>query len=237
MVFVPPSAPFAVLGFLGAAFLIAAGLAVALFGILGKQRRLAIGGVSVSAAAALCYLIVWSGAALMNPERLLPVGALKYFCEIDCHLACSVEGVERAEVLGSGDLIRRTTSTHEFVIVTLRSWFDPETISAKRGTERPLYPNPRVVVAEDAGGRRYAPVADGPALLAAMGRSSTPLRAPIRPGESYRTLLVFETPRGARGLRLYVGNVPVESAFLVGHEAAPIARKAWFRLEGAGPPR
>lgn len=59
---------------------------------------------------------------------------------------------------------------------------------------------------------------------------SADLNTPLRPGESYETLLLFEVPVEAPQPRLYVGNVFAESAFLIGHEAAPLHAKNWFAL-------
>ncbi|HEY6572408.1 MAG TPA: hypothetical protein VI198_03745 [Candidatus Eisenbacteria bacterium] len=228
MVYVPPQAPLVALAFLASAFLIAAGLAGALFGALSRKRPLAMGGATLAAVVAGLYATIWAGAALTTRERLLAPGETKYFCEIDCHLAYSVDRVERVRELGATGLKPRNG---EFVLVEVKTWFDPSTISPRRPLDAPLWPNPRNVLLRDAEGRRYRPVTGASAALAQAGRASTPLTEPLRPGESYRTLLVFDVPPGARGLRLYVGNISSEGAFLIGHEAAPFARKAWFVLE------
>lgn len=85
--------------------------------------------------------------------------------------------------------------------------------------------------AEDRSGRRYLPRPDATAALVRAGRASTPVTRSLKPGDSYRTLLVFDVPRNARELRLYVGNRPEEGAFLVGHEASPVAKKSWFAID------
>jgi hypothetical protein len=113
-------------------------------------------------------------------------------------------------------------------IVRLKTWFDPSTISPKRG-DSPLFPNLRVVYVEDATGKRYPPVEAGTRALAASGRTSTPLTTPLRPGESYETLLVFDLPDKAPSQRLYVGVHGIES-FLIGHEDSPLHKKVWFRI-------
>jgi hypothetical protein len=228
MVFVPPNAPFVVLAFLGAGFLVLAGSAIALFGLLSKRRSLMIGGAAGAATVAVLYAALWVGTSLLSRERVLSPGGRKYFCEIDCHLAYSVECVERTEALGSGG---PSPANGEFVIVTLKTWFDPNTISARRPLDAPLWPNPRETRLEDAAGRRYGSLPGATAALARAGRPSTPLTEPLVPGESYQTLLVFDVPRGAKALRLYVGNTPREAAFLLGHESSPLAKKAWFAVE------
>jgi len=216
------------LGFLAAALLIAAGLAGALFGVLSKRRRVAIACVTLAAAVAGAYAILWTGAALASRDRTLAAGEAKYFCEIDCHLAYSVMRVERMTSLGVGG---PRPASGSFLVVTVKTWFDPTTISPRRPLDVPLWPNPREVYLEEAGGRRYHALPGATAALASAGRSSTPLTEPLRPGESYETLLIFDLAADALHPRLFIGNVPPESAFLIGHEASPMAKKAWFSLE------
>jgi hypothetical protein len=227
MVYVPPFAPIVTLAFLGAGFLILAGSAAALFGLLAKRRALAVGGGAVAAVVLAGYAALWAGTALASRERVLAPGERKYFCEIDCHLAYSVERVERAASLGPGG---PAPANGEFVIVTLKTWFDPGTISPRRPLDAPLWPNVREVSLDDGAGRRYRPLPGAAAALARAGRASTPLTEPLIPGQSYATLLVFDVPRGAHDLRLYVGNRASDGAFLIGHEASPLAKKAWFAV-------
>ncbi len=227
MINVPPQAPLVTLAFLAAALLIAAGLAGALFGALSKRSRLVVRGAALAGVVAGAYLIVWTGASLASRETLLATGETKYFCEIDCHLAYSVTGVEQVAALGAGG---PAPATGSFLVVTLRTWFDPATISPRRPLDAPLWPNPRNVRAMDAEGRHYRPLTGASAALARAGRVSTPLTEPLRPGESYQTLLVFDVSPKARNVKLYVGNLSSEGAFLIGHEASPFAKKAWFSL-------
>jgi hypothetical protein len=228
MVFVPPYAPFVALAFLGAGFLVLAGSAIALFGLLSKRRALMVGGAAGAAVVAVLYAALWAGASLVSRERVLSPGGRKYFCEIDCHLAYSVERVERAEGLGGGG---PSPANGEFVIVTLKTWFDPSTISARRPLGAPLWPSPREILLEDAAGRRYHSLPGAPAALARAGRTSTPLTESLVPGESYQTLLVFDVPRKAKALKLYVGSTLGDGAFLLGHEASPLAKKSWFAVD------
>ena len=228
MVFVPPLAPIVTLAFLGAGFLVLAGSAAALFGLLSKRRPLALGGGILAAGVLAAYGVVWTGASLLAPERVLAKGERKYFCEIDCHLAYSVEGIERAAAIGPE---RLRPVNGEFVIVTLKTWFDPNTISPRRPLDATLAPNRRDIHVEDAAGRRYDPRAEVADALVRTGRASTPITEPLVPGQSYETLFVFDVPAEARALRLYVGNVSSDGAFLIGHEASPLSKKSWFALE------
>jgi len=226
MVLMPQYAPLVVLAFLGA------GAVVALTGLcaLGAAifRRVVlipwIAGFGV--VLVLGYAGVLLAASITSQERILGPGETKYFCEIDCHLAYTVEEVEATPTLGSPlDPLR---AKGRYRVVRLRTWFDPSTISPKRG-DSPLFPNLRVVYVEDAAGTRYAPIEAGTRALATFGRTSTPLTTPLRPGESYETLLVFDLPDSARSPRLYVGVHGIES-FLIGHEDSPLHKKVWFRI-------
>ena len=227
MIHVPPNSPIVVLAFLGAALVVAAGSAGTLFGVLSKRYRFAVGSACVAAAVGGAYALVWAGALFAMPERVLAQGEAKYFCEIDCHLAYSVARVERMASLGAGG---PAPSSDSFLVVTVKTWFDPSTISPRRPLGATLKPNPRDVFLRTSDGTRYHPILGGAAALAAAGRSNTPMTEPLRPGESYETILVFDAPPGAPEPRLFVGNIPAESAFLIGHESAPPARKAWFSL-------
>lgn len=227
MVHVPPYAPIVTLAFLGAALLLAATLAGALFGALSKRTRLAVGCACAAAAVAGVYALVWGAAVLGSHEEILAPGETKVFCEIDCHLAYSVARVERMTSLGATG---PRPANGSFLVVTMKIWFDPSTISSRRPLDVPLWPSPRDVFLRDGNGHRYHALPGAAAALAASGRANTPMTEPLRPGGSYETILVFDVAPDAPEPRLYVGNIPAESAFLIGHESAPLARKAWFSL-------
>jgi hypothetical protein len=227
MVFVPPHSPIVTLTFVGAALLVAASLASTLFGALSKRRRLAAGSACVAAVVVSGYALAWTAAAIATHEEILAPGDTKYFCEIDCHLAYSVVRVERMTALGTTG---PTPASGSFLVVTLKTWFDPATISPRRPRDATLRPNPRDIFLRDVAGVRYPPLPGATAALAAAGRANTPLTEELRPGESYETILVFDVPANAPEPRLFIGNIPAESAFLIGHESSPIAKKAWFSL-------
>ena len=226
MVLMPSYAPLVVLAFLGTG----AGVAVSALGVVGAAifRRTAlipwIAGLGV--ALVLGYSGVLFATSLKSWERTLGPGEWKYFCEIDCHLAYAVAGVETTPTLGPP--IDPLKATGRFHVVRLKTWFDPGTISPLRG-DSPLSPNPRVIYVEDATGRRYPHLPAGEKALVESGRTSTPLTTPLRPGESYETLLVFDLPDSAPSPRLYVGVHGIES-LLIGHEDSPLHKKIWFRI-------
>lgn len=222
-----PYAPFVVLAFLGAGFLVAASVLGVLAAALFRQARLVpwIGGFGLLVIGAYAALLLAVSAT--SREIVLAPGERKYFCEIDCHLACSVAGTESPPVLGPPR--RPVVPRGRLLVVRLRTWFDEATISPRRGMS-PLAPNPRRVFVEDAAGRRYDRSPEGERALAASGRASTPLDTPLRPGESYETLLVFDLAAGARDPRLFVGSEGPELNLLIGHDQSLLHRRIWFRL-------
>ena len=219
--FVPtlPS-PLVVLAFLGTAFLLAAVLlAAGVAFALGKSRlarRLSLVSLAIGAAYGAALLAF----SLASREHVLRKGDRKYFCEIDCHLAYSLQDVATKP---AGKATRYT--------VSLQTWFDPKTIAPFRGNA-PLTPNPREVFVVDASGRRYGQSPSGMAALQQeRGSPSTPLSRELRPGESYTTALVFDVPDSARGLRLFLGDPPGVESCRIDHENSGLHKKTCFALE------
>jgi hypothetical protein len=217
--FVPALAPLVALAFLGAGFALVVGVVSAGIAFAARRVRLArwIGGATLATTIGYAALLV--GASLASRDRTLAPGERKYFCEIDCHIAYDVTSLEEA-----GDRGRA---------VTLRTWFDPETIAPFRG-DAPLSPGPRTVALIDESGRRYEPSAEATSVWQKAHGGSTPLSRELRPGESYTTTLVFELPSDARPARLFVGDPPggVEKA-LIGHENSPLHGKVYLALPAA----
>ncbi|HKW51718.1 MAG TPA: hypothetical protein VJQ53_08295 [Candidatus Eisenbacteria bacterium] len=227
--FVPPLAPLVVLAFLGTAALLAVAAVVFLYAVVAKRRRL-IFGVILGVSGLLVFYggSLLAASALSRDQVLLP-GEKKYFCEIDCHLAYSLVGVEVAQELGTPSHLVQPTG--QFLVVTLRTWFDESTISPRRPKDATLDPNPRVIYIEDAQGRRFEPSPAGESALAATGRASTPITQPLRPGDSYTTCFVFDLPADARDPRLFLGDAPGVEFLLIGHEMSPWHRRVWFALK------
>ena len=210
--FVPPLAPLVQILFLGSGFAVfcatvAAAIAAAA-GRAGLARILGGGAMTV----AVGYWVLVLGASLVSRERTLSAGEKKYFCEMDCHLAYSVEGA------ASPERDRR--------LVTVRTWFDPGTIAPFRGNA-PLTPKPRVVYLVDDAGRRYLP---SPAVVP---DDATALVRPLRPGESYAATFAFTVPPRARSLRLFVGDAPGLENVIVNHENSPFHARTYFALPSA----
>ncbi len=228
MAFMPQFAPFVVLAFLGTVLAGMLAAAVFVYGAVRRQPPVRRWAAVALVAIPLGYAAIVFAASLTSREVILPHGGKKYFCEIDCHLACSVERVAKEKAIGTPP--RDARASGEFYRISLKTWFDESTISTMRPKEAPLYPNPRRVYVMDAAGRRYLPSEAGQRALEDMGIASTPLSRPLIPGESYVTELVFDLPSGVREPRLYVGDADPVSSILIGHEESPLHRKIWFRV-------
>jgi hypothetical protein len=226
--FMPQFAPFVVLAFLGTCFLLAVTALVFVVSLLLKKWKVSKVAFLGGCAAAGVYLLLLLGTSLLSQEKVLTSAAKKYFCEIDCHIAYSVESVTEAKVLGTTP--QQATASGKFYVVKIKTWFDEKTISSRRGNS-PLHPNPRRVVIVDDQGREYAPSADGLSVLQHNESNWTPLTQPLRPGESYATALVFDLPDGIRNPRLFITDADVVTKFLIGHENSPLHKKIYFGLE------
>jgi len=225
VVLVPHFAPIVVMAFLLTGLGLALALIAVIGGLLTRHRlvvRIALVGALVLAGG---YGATWAASGLASRERTLAPGERKYFCEIDCHLAYSITAVERARVLGRGATAARARG--DFWVVTLETWFDPSTIAAWRPRDVPLTPNPRRVVMVDADRRTYSV---SPAGQRALEEPSAALETPLVPGQSYRTRLVFDLPRDVRAPRVLLTDPDPVLGLLIGHENAPLHRKAFFAL-------
>ena len=216
--FVPPLAPLVLLLFLGSGFVIFCCAVAAAIALTAGRTGLAkvLGGAALSVAVA--YGVLLLAASLFSRERTLHLGEKKYFCEMDCHVAYSVEASSASEDGGR--------------VVTVRTWFDPSTIASFRGYA-PLTPNPRTVYLVDRSGRRYAPSGPATKSWGEKHGGSIPLSSELRPGESYATTFVFETAAAAQGLRLFLGDPLGPENLIVHHENSPFHAKIYFELPPA----
>lgn len=207
------------LAFLATGFVLAAGLLSVLVAFVLGKRRLAKGLSLAWLAGGASYFSLLLAVSLASRERLLSRGDRKYFCEIDCHLAYSLQ-----------EVVTRPLENGTRYTVSIQTWFDPNTIASFRGNG-PLTPNPREVFALDGSGLRYGP---SPAGMAALqlerGTPSTPLSRELRPGESYTTTLVFDLPGRARQPRLFLGDPPGPELFVIDHENSFFHKKIYFAL-------
>ena len=152
-------------------------------------------------------------------------GQYKYFCEVDCHAAYTVTDVQTAKTLGEGG--SRATASGIFYVVTLRTWFDEDTISSRRPPDLALWPNARLAYAVDEAGNQYPTSLDG---QKAMVASSVPLTHQLRPGESYKTVLVFDLPETVSNPRLLLADRDLLTMLVIGHENSLLHKKIYFAL-------
>ena len=196
-VFTPQYSHLVALAFMGMCGLPVAGVLFSfLKPVLAKFAMAAVG------AAAGAYLVMLLGLSLASKDTVLETGQLKYFCELDCHQAYSVQGVTREP---------------NRAVVAVKAWFDPDTTSPKRG-DSPLTFDNRQIELVDSQGRRYAP-------------APVDLRRALRPGESFVVDLAFPVPSDARDLRLLItepDHFPTQ--LLLGHENSLLHKKIWFKV-------
>jgi hypothetical protein len=205
------SAMLSVMAFAGTVLLLIALACVA--GYLAARGRMAgatRAGIAAAAVAGV-YGLALVGFSAAAGERTVNAGGWKYFCELDCHLAYSVDGVEHPASPASAE----TTE-----VVNLRVRFDPGTVGPQRGSQ-PLRPSPRRVRLLASDGRTYSPSAE------ARGK----LERALRPGESAVIPLAFRLPAGARGERLLLTSASPETRLLIGHENSFFHPRTAFRLD------
>ncbi len=228
--FMPHFAPIVVLLFLGTILLIGVGFLILLYGAARRSAFFAKLGAGAMATMTFGYLVLLCGVSFASSEEVLPPGGWKYFCEIDCHIAYSLVGVQTAAARGPE--MEQVSARGELVIVRVKTWFDERTISARRGNG-PLTPNRRKVVLVDDRARSFSPSAEGQAAWARNGSESAPLTQALRPGESYTTDFVFDVPKDARGLRLLITEDDPETRLVIGHENSLLHKKIYLGTEGA----
>lgn len=231
--FTPHLAPVVVLLFLGSVLLIGISSAVLLYGAVRRSEFFAKLGAGTALTVVVGYFTLLGGISFASGEKVLPPGGRKYFCELDCHLAYSVVGMETASALGPE--MQQSFAQGKFVIVRLKTWFDENTISPRRGNG-PLTPNRRRVLLEDDRGRSFLPSPEGQIVFARINGPSKPLTQPLRPGESYTTDLVFDVPKDAQNLRLLITEDDPETRFVIGHENSLLHKKIYLSLEAMQTP-
>jgi hypothetical protein len=178
---------------------------------------------------ALAVLVIGYGGLLLafslgSRERTLAPGEEKYFCELDCHLAYSVQQVERVKAIGN------SSAAGEFYIVTLRARFDKTTTAPWRPRDVPLTPDRLDFAVVDGRGRMLPPSSTGQNAWEAVHGTSTSLLDPLRPGESHQTTLVFDVPTDFHAPRLLARFAVFPTQVLIGDESSVLHKKTYFRL-------
>lgn len=180
---------------------------------------------SLRAIAALVfgYGLLLLAFSAFSHERTLALGQEKYFCELDCHIAYSVQNVQQIKSIGNA------TANGEFYLVTVRARFDETTIAPWRG-DAPLTPNPRHVTLVDGHGGALRPSPEGQQAWDAAHAASASLPQPLRPGESYEATMVFDVRSGASNPKLLVSSEGFPMPVLIGDESSLLHKKTYFAL-------
>lgn len=225
----PAFAPIVMLAFLTTVGLILASVTTFVVGWWKKNPRLRWSSVLLLCGLAGGYAGVLVVMSLLSREVVLPPGARKYFCELDCHIGYSVESsLVVSPVLGE---LQPQQSDAGFLVVGVKSWFDPRTISAHRGNG-PLTPNGRKIELLDDSGNSIprSPGEQEEKVLRSLSLASTPLNTALHPGESYLSYVVFAVPQQIGKSRLLLTSADEESPLLLGHENSYFHRKIYFAL-------
>ena len=210
-------APIGALALLGTGGLMLLGVLALIYFLARRQTgraRIVSAAMVVACAAYVGALLVFS---FTSHETLLARGEEKHFCELDCHLAYSVVNTQQMKSIATTP--SQLTAQGQFTVVTLRSRFDETTISPSRGNSQ-LYPNSRALTLVDDRGNRYGPVA----------QLNTPLTAPLRPGESYTTDLVFDLPPNSKPTMLLMSEAEWITHLVIGHENSPLHKQTKFQI-------
>ena len=203
-------APLSLLGFLVGVTASGLGLLTIGIALFIGNRQVARLCALVLASGALLYGALLLGFSLASRSTTLARGEEKYFCEIDCHLAYSIQSVE-------------STPGHDVIqySVTVQTRFDESTISPSRPKNAPLQPNPREVFLVDDQGRQYA----------AKLMTGNDMLEQLRPGDHYSTRLQFQVPADVGGLRLLVITPPAwPDHFVIGDENSFGHAKTYFAI-------
>ena len=221
------AAPLGALALVGTGFLFML-LALAFVYTLVKRKfranKLVLAAAALIAAVYIGVLLMFS---FTSNEQALARGQEKHFCELDCHLAYSIVAVVDAKTLG--DSAAQATAAGMFRSVTIKTRFDEDTISPRRGNGL-LYPNSRVVTLIDDQGRKYLPSVEAQRVLESSNAAGTPLNTPLHPGESYTTTLAFDLPADARNPSLLITEGEWLTHFVIGHENSPLHKQTKFQL-------
>lgn len=221
------AAPVGALAFLGTGFLLfVVGLAL-IYSAIRKKFWLTKFAIMTIALVTGLYLVILLIFSFASSEKVLARGEEKHFCEIDCHLAYSVTDVRETKTLG--DASNQVTAAGVFRVVTIKTRFDKNTISAHRGNGL-LYPNSRVVTVSDENENQYFPSAEAQRVIENSQAAGTAMTIPLRPGESYSTTLVFDLPADIKSPNLLIREGESLTHFVIGHENSPLHKKTRFQV-------
>lgn len=220
------AAPIGALAFLGTFLLLLVLVLVSIGALITRSYRIFRLSLLAPVALLLVYFALMLGFSLVSSQSVLARGEEKYFCELDCHLAYSIVDVLTTPTVGSGPT--QQTANGIFYVVTVRTRFDPTTIGPARGNSS-LTPNPRSIAVLDSAGHKYQPSANEAGLQLDHAIDS-PLTASLRPGESYKTVFVFDLPKNIADPVVLLNESEPLTRLIIGHENSFGHRKTVFRI-------
>jgi hypothetical protein len=213
----------AALLFLGTAFLLLMLMLAAL--ILYFCRRSWVRySLAATVTLAIAYIGVLLAFSVFSREHTLAPGEEKYFCELDCHLAYSVQGVQRMKQIGV------TVANGEFYVVTVRGRFDGTTTAPWRPCDVPVTPNPLSFALVDGQGDAIGVSATGQKAWEAAHGTSPSLLDPLRPDESTAATMVFDAAPAMRDPRLLASFGVFPTQVLIGDENSVLHKKIYFGI-------
>lgn len=217
------AAPIGAIALIGTVLVLAV-LGVVLFYSL-VTRKSALTRFAVLIAGVICgaYLLLMLGFSAGSSAQILARGQEKHFCELDCHLAYSVQDVQRVKTIGN------TSAGGTFLVVTIKTRFDETTIGPARGNS-PLSPNSRVLTVVEAQRHTYSPSPEGQRALMDSNGEGTPITAPLRPGESYTSVFVFDVPDGIISSVLLISEADWITHLIIGHENSLAHKKTSLQI-------
>jgi hypothetical protein len=213
----------AALLFLGASLLLLILLLASLFFYFWR-RRWVRRSLLTAAGLVVLYVVVVIAFSVFSRERILALGEEKYFCELDCHLAYSVQNVQRMKRIGD------TVANGEYYVVTIRSRFDETTTAPWRPRDRPVTPNPLNFTFVDAHGDLISSSTPAQEAWNAAHGASPSLFKPLLPGESAQSTFVFDVPPGMGEPRLLASFGVFPTQILIGDESSLLHKKTYFAL-------
>jgi hypothetical protein len=202
--------------FLGSALLVLialAGAAIAALRGRGLFARRVLFGIALYVAvyaAALVVVAAWSA------REEIPLGEEKTFVGFDAHLHYAISSVERETQIGFGDAAAHAEGT--FVIVTCRVRSDASRVTIGIGE----YVHTTLV---DGRGARYEVTQGGQETYDRLLGHPHPVEADwygsLRPGDSSMATFVFDVPKDATHLGLWLVERGSIGRFVVAGETSP----------------
>lgn len=214
------------LALLGTVFVGAVAVLAAAVLLVRGRRRAALFAFAAAPAMLAFYAVALLAASLAGRDRVVGAGVEKYFCDLDCHVACAVLEVLDVPALEAG--LPASSPGARFCVVTVRERFDETTTAAWRPRTVPVYPGPLAIRLIDDRGRTHRIAERAPFAKDRGYAPEEALAAPLLPGESRRLRFLFELPVGSRADRVLIHDSEVFHGLVIGDENSPWHGHTYF---------